>query len=147
VSAPSVLHEGRVELLEDLATLAGYTVDAAVWFGLRPDVVRLHSGRPALLVGDAKASERSTGVATRTRLHAYVQAAREWMAAGFRVYLAVVHGPDGGGWLECLDQTAESAGVGSRGASCQNVGGDDWVSLTELVPGRRRSGGLQDSTM
>lgn len=137
MSAPSDLHEERVELLEDLATLAGYTVDAALWFRLRPDVVRLHPGRPALLIGDAKASERPTRVATRARLRSYAEAAHQWMSAGFMVHLAVVHGP-GGGWLACLDRSAESGGISSKGVSCKKVVGDDWVSLTELVPRQRR---------
>lgn len=94
MSAPSLLHESRVEVLEDLANLAGYTVKIDLYGGLRPDVSRLHRARRSILIADAKATEQPEDPATRARLLKYVTAARKWDRAGFTVALAVCHGAD-----------------------------------------------------
>lgn len=134
MSAPSALHESRVDLLEDLATLAGYSLPVDAWFAERPDVVRLHRARPALLAGDAKATESPKNGSTRTRLSHYAEACAEWLRAGFAVDLAMVHGPDSGGaWGSCLVAVVESVGLRAALLSGWDLDDSDWVTWVRLV--------------
>ncbi len=71
---PSGAHERRRELLENLATAAGYIdrVPEALRRGLRPDVLRLQRESQTVFIGEAKATERPTCGQTRERLSSYV---------------------------------------------------------------------------
>ncbi len=111
MSRPSVLHEERLRLLEDLAHLAGYTTEVDLHAGLRPDVVRLHQSARSLLLADAKATEDPRDFATRARLQRYAFAANAWVAVGVDVAFAVCHGPDPGRrWLSLATTVASTAG-------------------------------------
>lgn len=111
MSAPSLLHEGRVQVLGDLADLAGYTVEINCYAGLRPDVTRLHYSAPAIMVADAKATEQPDDAPTRARLLRYLLAALEWRRAGFTVALAVCHGADPTRrWLDAIGSLVAIAG-------------------------------------
>lgn len=74
MSAPSALHESRVDCLRTLATLAGCAggFGGRLPDGARPDVVRYAADRRLLFVADAKDTESPGCAATRMRLAAYV---------------------------------------------------------------------------
>lgn len=91
MAAPSVLHEARRGVLGDVAALAGFLIDLQLGAGEYPDVARLHIQRPALLVGDAKATESPACEATRARLASYFRAIRDWLTAGFDVTVVICH--------------------------------------------------------
>lgn len=101
---PSLGHEKRRELLETVATAAGYLdrVPAVFRCGLRPDVWRLRRESRVVFIGEAKETERPTCKETRERLMAYVA----WLLkARPRVaVLAVCFGreEDAEGWGEVL---------------------------------------------
>lgn len=112
MSAPSILHEHRVALLQDLADLAGFFRAASLGRSLRPDVCRLRPGGPAILVADAKATESPEDDATRLRLLGYASSAAAWVSARFQVTLMVCHGLDPSRqWQEGLAAVAEIAGL------------------------------------
>lgn len=111
MSAPSVLHDHRVDVLGDLADLAGYTVAVDLYDGLRPDLCRLHHSARALLIGDAKATEHPGDAATRARLNRYVHGAANWLSLGFNVSIVICHGPDLSGlWHQCIESVVTAAG-------------------------------------
>ena len=133
MTAPSLLHEDRVRAIAAVATLAGYTVDAVIYNRERPDVTRLHPRRPALLIGDGKASETPTDRATLARLVAYSTAARIWLSAGFTVDLAICHGADPrNDWLKCLAHVADAAGILASDPSCTEFDDTTWLSRVGL---------------
>lgn len=103
MSAPSGLHEHRVQILGDLADLSGFTLDIAVHTGLRPDLCRLHHHAGSILIADAKATESPGDEATRRRLVRYAAATRLWTDAGLQVAFGVCHGPDDhGAWSDAI---------------------------------------------
>lgn len=103
MSAPSELHERRVQILGNLADLSGFTLDVAVYTSLRPDVCRLHHDASSILIADAKATESPSDGSTRRRLVRYAAATRLWTNAGLQVAFGVCHGPDHcGAWSDVL---------------------------------------------
>jgi hypothetical protein len=108
MSAPSATHEARRTWLGDMATLAEYVIEVPLAVDRRPDVVRLHQRRPALLVGDAKATETPRCRDTRRRLAAYFASARRWSSAGFDVGVVLIHNLDPiNGWVSLLEVAAD----------------------------------------
>ena len=110
MTAPTVDHELRRVLLGEVADLAGYLMDVVYADDLIPDVVRLHARRPALLVGDAKATETAGCTDTRTRLARYVRHAGRWNAAGFDVTVAICHPLGTGRWDLLINRAAACSG-------------------------------------
>ena len=108
MSAPSAIHERRVEYIDAIAVLAGYTVRVVLGAGLDPDVARFDPRRRRLLVADAKATEKPGCRDTRMRLHAYATAAREWERVGIDVRLLLCHGT--GDWAPLLEAVSSRAG-------------------------------------
>ena len=110
MGAPSQLHEARRYVLRDVAALAGFYIDVPLTADEYPDVVRLHHRRPALFVGDAKATELPSCEATRRRLTRYFRTARSWLAVGFDVTIAIGHSnADGEEWARMLENAARDA--------------------------------------
>lgn len=132
MSAPSELHEARVAVLADLASLAGYSVSAAVDDRLRPDLVRLHRSVPALMIADAKATERPTDEATVRRLLGYASAATLWAESRFDVDIALCHGPDPGrSWSTALHRIVDY--TGARVARTTYADIDDATAVTVVT--------------
>ena len=108
MSAPSEAHEHRVELLEQLADLAGLRDPFGLGAGLIPDVSRVDNRCRRLLVGDAKNTETPGCEATGRRLRRYVVPLSGHLRSGVeaRLVLAVpLHGTDACMWLRMLLRT------------------------------------------
>jgi hypothetical protein len=141
VSAPSLLHESRVQILNDLADLAGYTVVIDLYAGLRPDVSRLHHTAPAVMIADAKATERPEDAPTRARLLKYILAAHEWQSAGFVVALAICHGADPTRrWLDSIGPLVAIAGCPVLRSTYAALDTDTAVSMVSLHRAPSRDG-------
>lgn len=141
MGAPSPLHEARRDVLGDVASLAGFYIDVPLAADEYPDVVRLHHHRPALFVGDAKATESPSCEATRARLTRYFRTARNWLASGFDVTIAIGHATaDGETWTSLLTNAARDACCPIRTAASTEI---DGTTAVTWVDGRSR----QDSTM
>lgn len=112
MSAPSQLHQSRVDVLTSAAVLAGYTSVVRLHSRMAPDVVLFHRPLHSLFIGDAKATERPTCRATRDRLLNYAEGSVPWLRTGTSVFLAIAHPhPDGVGWSGCLDELPRLAGL------------------------------------
>lgn len=71
---PSEDHEARVEVLEDLAALMGFAVQAGpLADGTRPDVCRFDPTTNGVFIGEAKATESPRSAATRNRFINYLK--------------------------------------------------------------------------
>lgn len=135
MGAPSVEHELRVQALDALGVLAGYTSRIDVGQQLRPDVVRLDPRRPRLFVADAKATEPPGLHATHVRLHAYMVSVRMWTRAGFQVRLALAHRPEPGGaqeWLTVLVSLCRATKVWSADAGTRQLAHDTMLTWIDL---------------
>lgn len=133
MSAPSQLHEDRVAVLGDLATLAGYTAQASIDGRLRPDLVRLDPRRHALLLADAKATESPADVATRGQLLRYAQVAQLWAVADFDVDLGVAHGPEERrAWATCLLEVGRRASFSDVRPWAVEIDDATWVTVVAL---------------
>jgi hypothetical protein len=134
MSEPSALHESRVSTLAELATLAGYSVDVQLASSLRPDVCRLHSTRPSLLVSDAKATERPGDAETRRRLMAYTAAAHMWLSAGFDVAIGICHGADPQRhWERCLSDIIAMSRLFPRRVSVVTIEPETWITVSSVL--------------
>lgn len=129
MSAPSDLHEVRVGLLSDLATLSGYSVEVHIACVLRPDISRIQRACPRLLIADAKASESPSNTETRLRLRRYATAAWPWLTARNSVDFAICHDPDPAEqWVQCLREVVESVGLAGSATSVTVIEPQSWVT-------------------
>ncbi len=136
MSAPSALHEDRVDALRALADLAGFTTAVKLGVGVLPDLSRVHRSMPRLLVGDAKATEDPSDGATRRRLGRYALWSQTWSASGFEVHVAVAHGADPDcSWQRCLASIVALSGQRVVSSRVVAVDGDLWVSTARLGEG------------
>ena len=138
MSAPGALHQAREQVLADVAALAGFYIDVVFAEGQRPDIVRLHHQRPALLVGDAKATESPSCEATRSRLTRYFRTGRNWSDAGFGIRVALCHGPaDPERWarlLRCAADDAQCRRIGAVDNACIDANTTvTWVDIRESM--------------
>ena len=111
-SRPSRAHEARRILLQTIAEAAGYRLGMSLPDGRRPDVLRLHVGRPGLFLGEAKHSEGPSDFSSIDRLRHYLG----WLAPlhqrGVCSILAVAH-PCGLGraWRDRVDWLCQDMGI------------------------------------
>src|SRR5579862_1708425 len=112
MTAPSVIHERRLETLDTAAVLAGCLLTVTIEVGQIPDVARADLGRRRLFIGDAKASETQGNFETLRRLRRYARAATAWADAGYTVRLGICHGPEAAAdWRPTLHAIAVQAGL------------------------------------
>lgn len=137
MGAPSPLHEMRREMLGGAAALAGFYTVVPLAANEYPDVVRLHSQRPALFVGDAKATESPTCEATRGRLCRYFRTTRGLLAAGFEVTVAIGHATtDGNAWAVMLTNAARDAGCRVGPASIVEIDATNGLTWVDARSGQ-----------
>ena len=134
IACPGPVHEGRVRMLDALATLAGFLTEVpGLPDGRTPDVVRMCTRRRGLFLGEAKASESPGDQAVLARLARYVA---WWQGAGRRgpALLVVCCGrPEGGRWASALTALAAEAGNPAR-ANTEPLGEDDALAWLASSP-------------
>lgn len=132
---PSPRHESRVDILNAVAVLAGFTAPSRIADDLTPDVVRLDLRHRRLFVADAKETETPGTRHTQDRLSAYVVAVKAWLLAEYTVRLAICHGDYGstGLWLALLRTAARDAALQPSEGSSTILDRDNvlcWVDLS-----------------
>ncbi len=132
MSAPSLLHEHRVQLLASLADLATCTASARLDPGLLPDVVRADHRHRRLLVGDGKATETAGCAATARRLTRYSRASVPWARAGYTVRLVLCHDLHTDGWSGVLRRAAAAAGLQVVDSGTTTLDGASAVTWADL---------------
>ncbi len=141
MTAPSALHQSRVETLLSLAVLAGLTVPVRIDRSRVPDVVRRSPDGSRLFLGDAKASETPRSRETARRLIGYLGCCRPYLDDGVYVRLAICHGVDVGRptWRDLLCRAARAAFIDADRAEIAMLAADAWLSWIDLC-GRARAG-------
>ncbi len=115
---PSVEHEDRVNLLEDMAILMGFESPLrGVPSSLRPDVFRYNRQTGGLFIADAKATETPGSRATQHRFLAYTR----WIAQNsatldFSICAICCTEAEhcSSGWRKFLGLALATSGVGCR---------------------------------
>jgi hypothetical protein len=136
---PSAPHESRVDILNAVAVMAGYTAPSQIAAGLMPDVVRLDLRHRGLFVADAKETETPGTRHTRDRLRSYALAARAWLHAGYTARLAICHGDPAspGPWLSLLQVAARDAAVHGSEGGWAILDHDNVLCWVDLSPAPR----------
>lgn len=110
-AGPSLWHEHRRSVLDNIAVLAGYAESPGQQLpdGVRPDVIRINASRRMMFMGDAKHSETPGCTATEERLLSYFRWARAFVLSGGTLVFAVCYGrlSDSAGWLRLLCRLCE----------------------------------------
>lgn len=133
MSAPSELHEMRVELLASMASLAGYSIDVQIYNRHRPDVARLNPSHCSIFIADAKATESPSNRETRARLLGYISSTEIWLRRGFAVYIAIGHGPDRTHrWQSVLRSLCEVFGTSPIKLATYSLDDTMWVTTAAL---------------
>lgn len=145
--SPSLVHEDRVALLDQLSHLVGCTAPCTVGLGLKPDVLRSHPSLRLLFLGEAKHCETPGNAETQRRLRLYLRALRSLQRHGFASRVALCGDPlEAARWSRLLELLAvsERAVVASIGAT--DLTGDERVVWLDLLPAgaARRSPFLLD---
>lgn len=138
MTAPSVAHEQRAEVLDALAVLAGFSAELACWpDGTRPDVLRADVARRRLFVGEAKATESPCRSDTAERLARYLA----WVAAARAdmTYVAICFGrrDDRRGWIRLLERVSSPAGVDLASVAGWAIDSTHHVVVVTVRPARR----------
>lgn len=106
---PSLKHEERVKLLDQLAHLAGCTVAWPAGSGLSPDVFLASPSRRLVFLGEAKRSETPGNSSTERRLRRYLRVMRRLQRAGFGARVAICADPlEAVRWTKLLGRLAAS---------------------------------------
>lgn len=134
MSAPSELHETRVDLLLALAMLAGLTIPTQIDPLRIPDVARRSPDGRRLLLADAKATESPRCRETARRLAAYLRCCRPYVAEGIQVRLALCHGYERGQptWCDLLRGVSSATYVCTDRPDRAMLTEDAWVSWVDL---------------
>lgn len=136
MSAPSAVHESRVDLLRTLGALARLREERVCFGGrVRPDFVAVDWEDRRLLLADAKATEAATCPATRHRFIRYADEARHFARTGWSVRLAFCHGIGTTGWDDALLVVVRAARLDVVGTGRTVLGADvvTWVDV-EAAP-------------
>ncbi|GAA4534847.1 hypothetical protein GCM10023096_82560 [Nonomuraea ferruginea] len=146
---PSPQHETRVDILNAVAVLAGYTVPSRITDDLTPDVVRLDLRHRRLFVADAKETETPGTRHTQDRLRAYMVAMRAWLLAEYTVRLAICHGDydSAGPWLFLLRTIARDAALLSSKGDSTVLDRDHVLCWVDLSIGLRADAVVSVKTM
>src|SRR4051812_39280177 len=105
-------HQQRVEVLEEMARIAGFDVETLVFpDGTRPDVLRGCSESRRLFIGDAKDTESPGCTATRLRLTRYAAWSTS-LASNHVLALGVPTTSDLPGWKWLLSNVCRDVGYG-----------------------------------
>lgn len=144
---PTVAHERRRQVLQDLGRLAGYLEapePAELPGGGLPDVLRADLRRRRLFVADAKEAETPGNAATRARMERYVRSALAAVGIGADVTLAICAGRAHEAWRWQDDLRRAVAGrAGIMDSGVVTLGDDylSWVTLSRTSTGNSSRAG------
>lgn len=89
MGAPTKAHEQRIDVLRDMAAVAGLVESFSLGVGLEPDVALRRRSSALVLVGDAKATETPGCAATSRRLSTYAWSLIDVVRRGVRARLVL----------------------------------------------------------
>lgn len=132
---PSLVHEERVDLLDQLGRLAGCTVPSSLGRGLDPDVLLSHPHRRLVFLGEAKHSETPGNGETARRLRRYIRAIRLLQRNGYSARMALCGDPlEAARWSRLLAQLAISERLGVDATGTVDVDLGERVIWLDLSP-------------
>lgn len=132
---PSVVHEQRVALLDQMSRLAGCTVPCTLGRYLYPDVLLAHPSARLIFLGEAKRSETPGNAQTIRRLRRYMRAVRSLQRRGYGSRLALSgDAAESESWARLLNRLALSEQVAVDALGSVEVAWGERVVWLDLLP-------------
>lgn len=132
---PSLVHEQRVGLLDQLGRLAGCTVPSSLGRGLDPDVLLSHPKCRLVFLGEAKRSETPGNAETTMRLRRYFRALRHLQRNGYAARVALCGDPlEAARWSRVLSLVATSERAAASATGVTDVDLGERVVWLDLPP-------------
>lgn len=132
---PSLVHEQRVALLDQMSRLAGCTVPCTLGSRLYPDVLLTHPSCRLIFLGEAKRSESPGNAHTERRLRRYLRAVRFLQRRGYGLRVALCgDAVESESWARLLSRLALSERVAVAALGSVDVSCGERVVWLDLLP-------------